>query len=209
MSAPRMHTFSFTVNGVTDFQQPFFANPRTAPIPAGEGGIGRPASEPTVSPVNTQSFQIRLTSAQLLDAHGMPPTSAFLRIVGFIAPQLEFGRAAPATSTNTLEHRNETRIGGARISLAGWSANQQNNLSVQQKGLEVPYQNTLTVPVNVELTNDTSLALDVRSLSNEATVTMQAVGIREVLHTGNAPYTVMPRFYSEDALVMQLVLLYD
>lgn len=139
----------------------------------------------------------------------MPPTSAFLRFVGFIAPQLEFGRASPSGSNNTLEHRNEDRIGGARILLTGWSTNQQNNLSIQVGGLEVAYQNTLTIPVNVELTNDTSLALDVRSLSNEATVTMEAVGVREVKHTGTVIYTVDPRFYNQDSLVMQLVLMYD
>ena len=105
------------------------------------------------------------------------------------------------------------RDGGVRLRLAGWTTVQQNTLSVQVNNEEAAHVNTLTVPLNTVLTNDVSFPLDVRSLQNEATIDLEAVGTREILNerpSNVAKYLEVPnRFYNDDSLAMQLILMYD
>jgi hypothetical protein len=196
MVAPKIHSFSLTAQGLPDQQEPFFdTNPTSAnPVP----------------PIRSLSYQLRWTSPQLLNNAGLPPTQAFLRILGFNAPLLEYGRKTnPNSPTLAQEHRMTAREGGVRILLTGWTTVQQNTLSVQVNNEEASHVNTLTIPMNTVLTNDVSFPLDVRSLQNEATISMDSVGTREILNFTNTYVIVPNRFYNDDSLAMQLILMYD
>jgi hypothetical protein len=160
-------------------------------------------------------FQLRITSARLLDPFGNFPKRAFLRILGFTAPTLEFGTRVTASGSNPLPpyvfHRDSERKGSVRVSVFGWSNLNQGSLSIQQNGNDVSNGLSLTVPMNTVLSGDCILELDPNSLSNSATIRLDAIGKDNEVVIGSAT-TIGPqpaRFINDDALNVQLVLMYD
>lgn len=165
-------------------------------------------AEPTGDRITQLQFDVRLTSARLLDHMGRFPKRAFFRILGFTAPSLEYGEY---NSTQNRYIFNAPRQGSVRILVRGWANLNQGSLVVSKDGLDVPYAYTLTIPMNKALNGDCVYELDANALSNLASIELEAIGQdNEFVHTGQASFVKQPaRFINDDALNLQLVLMYD
>lgn len=166
-------------------------------------------TEPTGTRTTRLEFDLRLTSARLLDAMGRFPKRAFFRILGFTAPSLEYGSFITGNVNRYIF--DAPRQGSVRILVRGWANLNQGSLVVSKDGLDVPYAHTLTIPMNKALNGDCIYELDANALSNVATIEMEAIGKdNETTYTGQASFVKQPaRFINDDALNLQLVLLYD
>lgn len=177
---------------------------------------GIPPLDPTVAAgtipagdrITRLSYDIRMTSARLLDAYGRPPKRAFFRILGFTAPSLEYGDRTSGGGGRYL--LNAPRQGSVRILVRGWANLNHGSLVISQNNEEVAYAHTMTIPMNKALNGDCIYELDANALSNAATVELEAIGQQNEFAYTPANFVPQPaRFINDDALNLQLVLLYD
>jgi hypothetical protein len=210
MRDQRVHNFSLVASGI--------AEPDATVNVGTAATILSPFADiiPGVVQRQTQlEFQLRITSARLLDPFGNFPKRAFLRILGFTAPTLEFGTRITGSGNTPPPpyefYRNSPRKGGVLVSVFGWSNLNQGSLTIQQNGEDVSNGLSMTVPMNTVLSGDSILELDPNALSNSATIRLNAIGKdNEVVITGTATIGPQPaRFINDDALNLQLVLMYD